>query len=133
MSVLGRAIACLLLGSRIALAANAFRVDYVVAVTAADPQHATVTWRLSGIDEIAEFRLVFRDDRTTGVTGSGTLQWSGRTLRWTPDGPYAHLRYTVAVDRRRSLHLARRGRGVRRPAAGRLVDASRNERLMVQV
>lgn len=82
-------------------AAAAFQVDYVVHVTAADPAHVQVTWRLAGIDEIAHFRLRFRDDRTTAVTGSGRLEWHDRELRWTPDGPYAHLTYTVAVDRHR--------------------------------
>ena len=67
-------------------------------------------WRLAGIDEITAFRLVFRDERTTDVHGSGRLVWAGRTLHWTPEGPYAHLFYTVAIDHRR-------------PAAGPHFDA----------
>lgn len=82
-------------------ASNAFQADYVVTVPADDPTHVRVQWRLAGIDEIAHFRLVFRDDRTTDVQGSGQLVWDGPTLRWTPNGPYAHLSYTVAVDRHR--------------------------------
>jgi predicted metalloprotease with PDZ domain len=47
--------------------------------------------------EIRRFRLVSRDERIRDVAGSGTLAWEGRTLTWTPNGPYAHLRYTVDV------------------------------------
>jgi predicted metalloprotease with PDZ domain len=78
-----------------------YGVDYVVRVSPGDPGRARVTWRLAGIDEIRGLRLVFRDDRTTDVRGTGTLVWRGRTLFWTPGRPYAHLRYTVAIDRRR--------------------------------
>ena len=78
-----------------------YTVDYVVTIPRRDPTHAHVRWLLAGIDEIASFRLVFRDARTTDVRGTGTLAWEGRTLRWTPGGPYAHLRYTVEIDRRR--------------------------------
>jgi hypothetical protein len=56
---------------------------------------------LSGIDEIERLRLVFRDDRTTSVQGSGHLEWHGRTCLWTPGRPYAHLRYTVTIDHQR--------------------------------
>ncbi|TMA39754.1 MAG: hypothetical protein E6J79_02180 [Deltaproteobacteria bacterium] len=82
-------------------AAPTFSVDYVVAIRRGDPGHARVRWLLAGIDEVASFRLVFRDGRTTRVTGSGTLVWHDRTLLWTPGGPYAHLAYTVAIDRPR--------------------------------
>ena len=81
-----------------AAARTTYSVDYVVRVSARDPGRATVRWLLAGIDEIDSFRLVFRDDRARDVTGTGRLDWQGRTLRWTPGGPYAHLRYTVAVD-----------------------------------
>jgi hypothetical protein len=75
-----------------------YGVDYVVRVSARDPGRARVRWLFAGIDEIESFRLVFRDDRTTGVTGTGRLAWQGRTLHWTPGGPYAHLGYTVTID-----------------------------------
>jgi predicted metalloprotease with PDZ domain len=75
-----------------------FTVDYRVRIAAGDTAKARVRWELSGIDEIESFRLVFRDDRMTDVAGTGRLEWHGRTLSWTPGGPYAHLRYTVAVD-----------------------------------
>ena len=78
-----------------------YRVDYVVTIAADDPGHAHVRWELAGIDEIAWFRLGFRDDRTTDVRATGSLTWSGRTATWRPGGPYAHLAYTVAIDRRR--------------------------------
>ena len=81
--------------------APTFSVDYVVTVRRRDPGHLHVRWLLAGIDEIDAFRLVFRDDRTTRVTGTGTLAWHDHTLLWTPGGPYAHLAYTVAVERRR--------------------------------
>jgi hypothetical protein len=35
------------------------------------------------------------------VQGTGRLDWQGRTLTWTPGGPYAHLEYTIAVDKHR--------------------------------
>jgi predicted metalloprotease with PDZ domain len=82
-------------------ARSTYSVDYIVRISARDPGHARVRWLLAGIDEIKSFRLVFRDDRISGVTGTGALVWQGRTLRWTPGGPYAHLRYTVAIDRTR--------------------------------
>jgi predicted metalloprotease with PDZ domain len=78
-----------------------YSVDYVVRVSRRDPGHAHVRWLLAGIDEIVSFRLVFRDDRTHAVSGTGRLDWHGRTLVWTPGGPYAHLRYTVAIDHAR--------------------------------
>jgi hypothetical protein len=73
----------------------------VVSIRRRDPAHARVRWLLAGIDEIESFRLVFRDERTTGVNGTGKLDWHGRTLAWTPAGPYAHLAYTVAIDHHR--------------------------------
>ena len=79
-----------------------FNVDYVVRISRRDPGVAHVRWLLAGIDEIRSFRLVFRDDRTSDVTGTGTLIWQGRTLTWTPGGPYAHLGYRVAIPRVRS-------------------------------
>lgn len=78
-----------------------FSVDYVVRIPRDDPSHARIRWRLAGIDEIERFRLVFRDGRATDVQGTGRLVWAGRTLTWTPGGPYAHLEYTIAVDRHR--------------------------------
>jgi len=81
--------------------APTFSVDYIVHISRRDPTKAHVRWLLSGIDEIRSFRLVFRDDRAAGVSGTGRLAWRGRTLMWTPGGPYAHLRYTVAIDNRR--------------------------------
>jgi predicted metalloprotease with PDZ domain len=78
-----------------------YSVDYVVSIRRRDPGRAHVRWLLAGIDEIAGFRLVFRDGRTTKVQGTGSLVWEGRTLRWKPGGPYAHLTYTVDIDRRR--------------------------------
>ena len=78
-----------------------YSVDYVVRLSRREPRLAHVHWLLAGIDEIAAFRLVFRDDRTTDVRGTGRLVWHGRTLVWTPGGPYAHLRYTVAINRQR--------------------------------
>jgi predicted metalloprotease with PDZ domain len=79
----------------------AFSVDYVVRISRRDPTRAHVRWLLAGIDEIESFRLVFRDDRTTDVAGTGRLVWDGRRLRWTPGRPYAHLHYTVRIDRPR--------------------------------
>jgi len=81
--------------------APTFSIDYVVTIGRRDPGRAHVRWLLAGIDEIEAMRLVFRDERTTRVTGTGTLVWHDRTLLWTPGGPYAHLAYTVAIDRRR--------------------------------
>jgi hypothetical protein len=78
-----------------------YSVDYVVTIPRRDPGHAHVRWLLAGADEITTFRLVFRDARTTDVKGTGTLAWEGRTLRWTPGSPYAHLSYAVEIDRRR--------------------------------
>ena len=78
-----------------------YSIDYVVRISRREPGRAHVHWLLAGIDEIAAFRLVFRDDRTSNVSGTGRLVWHGRTLSWTPGAPYAHLRYTVALDRQR--------------------------------
>lgn len=78
-----------------------YGVDYVVRLSRRDPGRARVRWELAGIDEIRAFRLVFRDARTTDVHGTGRLVWQGRTLLWTPGGPYAHLRYTVAIEHAR--------------------------------
>jgi hypothetical protein len=96
--------AALLLGASTAAAAEVptnFSVDYLVRISRRDPTVAHVRWLLAGIDEISAFRLVFRDDRARDVSGSGRLAWHGRTLRWRPGGPYAHLRYTIAIDHRR--------------------------------
>ena len=95
-----RALAASLLLAGTARAAedrSTFSIDYVVTVLRRDPGHVRVRWLLAGIDEIRSFRLVFRDQRTTDVHGTGRLDWQGHTLLWTPGGPYAHLRYTVAV------------------------------------
>jgi hypothetical protein len=89
------------LAGPVAAAPYTFTVDYVVTIRRRDPEHAHVRWLLAGIDEIESLRLGFRDDRTTGVAGTGTLVWEGRVLRWTPGAPYAHLDYTVAIARRR--------------------------------
>ena len=78
-----------------------FSVDYVVRISRRDPGHARIRWLLAGIDEIRSFRLVFRDDRMSDVSGTGTLAWHGRTLEWTPGGPYAHLRYTMTIAHQR--------------------------------
>ena len=78
-----------------------YSVDYVVRIGRRDPTHAQVRWLLAGIDEIRSFRLVFRDERFTDVKGTGTLERDGRTVRWTPGRPYAHLRYTLTLARRR--------------------------------
>ena len=78
-----------------------FSVDYLVRISPRDPARAHVRLALAGIDEIESFRVVFRDERATAVAGTGRLAWEGRTLVWTPGGPYAHLRYTIAIDRRR--------------------------------
>lgn len=78
-----------------------YGVEYTVRISRRDPGRAQVRWTLAGIDEIRAFRLVFRDDRTTDVSGSGRLAWRDRTLQWTPGGPYARLRYTVRIDRPR--------------------------------
>jgi predicted metalloprotease with PDZ domain len=80
---------------------STFSVDYVVRLSRRHPGEARVRWLLAGIDEIQSFRLVFRDDRITDVRGTGKLVWRGRTLHWTPGGPYASLRYKVAIDHRR--------------------------------
>ncbi|MFN8542665.1 MAG: hypothetical protein U0807_00420 [Candidatus Binatia bacterium] len=78
-----------------------FSVDYVVTIRDDDPAHAHVRWLLAGIDEIESLRLVFRDERSTDVHGTGHLAWRGRAVTWTPGGPYAHLEYTVAIARAR--------------------------------
>jgi len=78
-----------------------FSVDYIVRISRRDPTRARVRWVLAGIDEIRSFRLAFRDDRMADVSGTGSLVWHGRTLAWTPGGPYAHLRYTIAIPRSR--------------------------------
>ena len=59
-----------------------FSVDYIVRISAEDPRKAHVRWILTGIDEIRSFRLVFRDDRASDVSGTGRLAWKGRTLLW---------------------------------------------------
>jgi predicted metalloprotease with PDZ domain len=79
----------------------AFNVDYVVRISRRHPGRADVRWLLAGIDEIVSFRLELRDDRITEISGSGRLVREGSTVRWTPGGPYAHLRYRVAVPRAR--------------------------------
>jgi predicted metalloprotease with PDZ domain len=73
----------------------------VVRISRRHPDRAEVRWLLAGIDEIVSFRLELRDDRITEVTGSGRIVRNGRTIRWTPGGPYAQLRYDVAVPRGR--------------------------------
>jgi predicted metalloprotease with PDZ domain len=105
VSVRTAVLLALVAGATAAHAADepaAFSVDYVVRISRHDPTRAHVRWLLAGIDEIQSFRLVFRDDRTTDVGGTGRLAWDGRTLRWTPGRPYAHLRYTVRIDRPRA-------------------------------
>jgi hypothetical protein len=86
-----------------------------VRISRREPGRAQVRWLLAGIDEISVFRLVFRDDRFTDIQGSGTLARDGRSVRWAPAGPYAHLSYTVTIDHRRPPGLAstatRRGTG----------------------
>src|SRR5439155_1575638 len=99
-------------------AAPTFSVDYVVTIGRADPGHAHVRWLLAGIDEIEAIRLVFRDERTTRVTGTGTPVWHDRPRGWFALGRIARhsrliagLPVTVAVapgsalDARRLLRL----------------------------
>ena len=83
-----------------AAAPPTYRIDYVVTIRRKDPTKAHVRWLLAGIEEIAGFRLVFRDARTTGVSGTGRLVWEGRTLRWTPNGP-TRISRTVDIDHHR--------------------------------
>lgn len=80
-----------------------FSVDYLVRISARHPERARVRWELAGIDEIDALRLVFRDDRTHGVRGTGQLTWHERTLTWRPGRPYAHLEYEVQIDRHRPV------------------------------
>jgi hypothetical protein len=79
--------------------AASFSVDYIVRISRRDPGgRAGGSWRGS---TRSSFRLVFRDDRMADVSGTGSLAWHGRTLVWTPGGPYAHLRYTMTIPRPR--------------------------------
>ncbi|HEV7732934.1 MAG TPA: hypothetical protein VGR62_12255 [Candidatus Binatia bacterium] len=100
---MARAVLVALLLAATAHAADrpTFSVDYVVRIASGDPGRAHIRWELAGIDEIARFRLVFRDGRAADVQGTGRLDWQGRTLEWTPGGPYAHLEYTITIDKHR--------------------------------
>ncbi|MCW5893659.1 MAG: hypothetical protein KIT14_24355 [bacterium] len=105
--MLGRALAALgvVLAALHSGAAEApkptFSVDYLVRISKQTPDRAKVRWELAGIDEIDSLRLVFRDERTHGVRGTGQLDWHERTLTWRPGQPYAHLEYEVQIDRHR--------------------------------
>jgi hypothetical protein len=76
-----------------------FSIDYIVTISRDHPDMATVRWELAGIDEINHFVLRFRHDRVEGLQGSGALEpLATGAVRWTPNGPYAHLTYRVPVN-----------------------------------
>jgi len=83
-------------------ARETFSVTYDVTIDRADPARARVRWELSGIDEIERVRLRYDPERFEDFAGSGTLERRRGEIVWTPNGPYAELRYVVNVEHRRA-------------------------------
>src|SRR5712691_10075127 len=102
-----------------------YSVDYVVRLSRREPGLAHVHWLLAGIDEIAAFRLVFRDDRTTDVRGPGldrdprapplsrdqrqVSNWRGSSTRPAAVPPPARLAQRHRPRRPPRRHLPGRG------------------------
>ena len=99
-----------------------YSVDYVVRLSRREPGLAHVHWLLAGIDEIAAFRLVFRDDRTTDVRGTGRLVWHGRT--WLIDHGAALFRQHGIERHQRDLHVG----GVRFTSCQLLAPEARRQK-----
>jgi hypothetical protein len=79
-----------------------FSVTYTVEVSARETHRARVRWDLTGIDEIERIRLRVEPARFHGFAGTGTIEQTEGQIVWRPDGPYAHLTYTVDLRRRRA-------------------------------
>lgn len=79
-----------------------FSVTYTVEIGAAHPAQARVRWELAGVDEVERLRLRFDPERFTQFEASGTLERRRGEILWSPNGPYAELRYVAHVDHRRA-------------------------------
>ena len=77
-----------------------FSVTYTVEIPAAGAIRAEVRWDLAGIDEVERVRLTFDPDRFSAFEGSGTIERRRDEVLWWPSGPYAHLRYSAALNHR---------------------------------
>ena len=83
-----------------------FSVTYTVEIPEAGATTAEVRWDLAGTDEVERVRLKFDPDRVSTFEGSGTIEHRRGEVLWWPNGPYAHLRYSVALNHR---HAAGKG------------------------
>jgi hypothetical protein len=77
-----------------------FSVAYTVTVLGAGAATADVRWDLAGIDEVERVRFKFDPERFGAFEGSGTIERRRGEVSWWPSGPYAHLRYTAALNHR---------------------------------
>ncbi len=78
-----------------------YTIDYVVTISAKEPEMASVRWELAGIDEIRSIRLQFAAERFSNFSASGRLEQNGGEILWVPRRPYAHLSYRVRIDNAR--------------------------------
>ena len=83
-----------------------FSVSYTVTISAGTVTVADVRWDLAGIDEIERVRFKFDPERFGAFEGNGTIERRRGEVLWWPSGPYAHLRYTAALNHR---HAAGKG------------------------
>lgn len=79
-----------------------FSVTYTVTIDAGTTSTAHVVWELTGIDEVERLRLKYDPARFEGFEGSGSIERRRGEVIWHPGGPYARLRYDVALSRRRA-------------------------------
>jgi hypothetical protein len=107
----GLAACTVLLLTHLSVAARApaaekptYSIDYIVTISATDPQIARVRWELSGIEEVRWLRLRFPANRISRVRGSGRLETTPDGAMWVPGSPYAHLTYEVAINHTRGQH-----------------------------
>lgn len=75
---------------------------YTIEIDPASPARALVRWDLAGIDEIERIRLRFDPARFANFVGSGSFERRRDEILWTPNGPYAELRYTALLNHRRT-------------------------------
>lgn len=87
-----------------ALPANAretFSIDYIVSIPHPGAAYAQVRWELVGVEEVKALVLRFPPNRITDLEASGSLETQDGQVRWSPNAPYGHLSYTVALNHSR--------------------------------
>lgn len=82
-----------------ARAQASFFVRYIVSVQEPGSDVLGVRWELAGADEVAAIQLRDPDHSLTNIAGTGRIEANDAGWLWTPEKPYAHISYKVAVNR----------------------------------